>query len=87
MTGPQDEQPYERLLNDGAKLAGYTYDGYALFGFFLLWLFGPLMLGTAIFGTLWGWVYWLDFIVAIVMAFVSLAWCGLASERYSRRGP
>lgn len=81
------EQPYERLLNDGAQLAGYSADGYILFGFFLMWLFGPLLVLDEIFGGIWQWVYWVVFFGAIVMSPISLAWAGPTSERYSRRGP
>lgn len=80
-----EEQPYERVLNDAAQLLGYEADFFVLVGGFLLYFFGSAVLLTEVFGSLWTWVWWLLFFASIVLALVTAAMDSFG-ERYSRRG-
>jgi hypothetical protein len=80
----EDEQPYERLLNDAAEVVGYETDGLVLFGSFLMYFFGGAMLLGAVFGSLWGWVYWVLFALSVVAAIATTASDSFA-DRYGRK--
>lgn len=55
------EQPYERVLNDGAEVALFVVSGWAFFGGWLGSFFASLMLLSTIFGDLHALVYWVLF--------------------------
>jgi hypothetical protein len=86
-----DEQPYERLLNDATGIMARIADGWLflfvwLFGAFLIWMV-LVAISNAIFGGIWSFLWYFVFFGW----FLPAAWlCGAPgetfSDQYGRRG-